>query len=110
MKNLIATALLLLTTMLSAANAASLPAHYPKEFQYAGNVDGLDLSSRQIVIGDMSFYLSEQVTLHSRSKKSDSLGRLRQNIFIGIRFRSNQRVRIIDEIWLLPSNYKRPIH
>jgi len=89
------------------ANGASLPDYYPQNgFPVSGNLDRLDMASREFVISDMQFYLDENVTLHSLSRESDSLGRLRAGIKIGAKFTMYNGKRIITELWLLPSNYQ----
>ena len=90
------------------AHSGSLPEHYPQNgFPVSGNLDRVDLASREIVISDMLFYLDEGVTLHSLSSESDSLGRLLPGTKIGAKFTMQGGKRIATELWLLPGSYDR---
>ena len=59
--------LTLVTTMvLGIANGAQLPAHYPSDgFDRIGNVESINLETRQVVINDMVYLLSEDVVIES---------------------------------------------
>lgn len=90
------------------ANSASLPEHYPQDgFPVSGNLDRVDLASREIVINDMLFYLDNDVTLHSLSSESDSLGRLLPGTKIGAKFTMQGGKQIVTELWMLPGSYDR---
>lgn len=99
--------LTLVTTMvLGIANSAQLPAHYPSNgFDRIGNVDSINFETRQVIIEDMIYILSDDVVLNSLSRSSDSLGRLIKDTKVGFNFSSAGRNRYIREIWLLPSTY-----
>lgn len=99
--------LTLVTTMvLGIANGAQLPAHYPSDgFDRIGNVDSINLETREVIIEDMVYTLSDDVVLNSRSRSSDSLGRLFKGTKVGFNFSNAGSNRYIREIWLLPSSY-----
>ena len=99
--------LTLVTTMvLGIANGAQLPAHYPSDgFDRIGNVDSINLETREVIIEDMVYTLSDDVVLNSRSRSSDSLGRLIKGTKVGFNFSNAGSNSYIREIWLLPSSY-----
>jgi len=92
--------------VLGIANGAQLPAHYPSDgFDRIGNVDSINLETREVIIEDMVYTLSDDVVLNSRSRSSDSLGRLFKGTKVGFNFSNAGSNRYIREIWLLPSSY-----
>ena len=99
--------LTLITTMvLGIANGAGLPASYPSDgFDRIGNVDSINFETRQVVINDMIYILSDDAVLNSLSKSSDSMGRLIKDTKVGFNFSNAGKHRYIREIWLLPSTY-----
>ena len=99
--------LTLVTTMvLGIANGGQLPAHYPSNgFDRIGNVDEVNIETRKVIIEDMVYTLSDDVVLNSRSRSSDSLGRLIKGTKVGFNFSESGKNRYIREIWLLPSTY-----
>ena len=97
---------LVTTMMLGIANGAQLPAHYPSNgFDRIGNIEDINPATRQVVINDMAYILSEDVVLNSLSRSSDSLGRLIKGAKVGFNFSSAGKNRYIRELWLLPSTY-----
>jgi opacity protein-like surface antigen len=90
----------------STAIAATLPSYYPAEgFQRTGIVDAVYADEGRIVIGDISYQMSESAVVHSLSSFSDSMSRVRRGAHVAFRLGSD---RVIKEFWLLPSNYKAP--
>ncbi len=105
---LLSTLSFLLALLVTAAQvqADRLPDHYPKDgFERTGIVDRVDFRSREIVVNDTLYRLSEHAMLHSRSARNDSLGRLRKGAKIGFDFHRAGKQRTITEIWLLPHYY-----
>ena len=99
--------LIMLLAISSTALAGRLPDHYPKDgFDGFGIVDRLDMKTRSLVIGDRYFRMSDDLRLHSRSSDNDSLGRLRERIKVGYKYRQQGQHRVVTDIWLLPSNYE----
>ncbi len=93
-------------TVLGIANGAQLPAHYPSDgFDRIGNVDDINFATRQVVINDRAYILSDEVVLNSLSRSSDSLGRLIKGTKVGFNFSGTRGNLYISEIWLLPSTY-----
>jgi opacity protein-like surface antigen len=87
----------------STAIAATLPSYYPAEgFQRTGIVDAVYIKEGRIVIGDISYSISESTVVHSLSSYSDSFSRIRQGARVAFKLNSN---RVIAEFWLLPRNY-----
>ena len=101
------TLLLILTigiAMAGSAFAANLPGYYPaKGFPNTGRVDAVYAEEGRVVIGDISYQISDSVVVRSFSSKNDSFARIRQGALVG--FRTNGR-QVIEEFWLLPGNYK----
>lgn len=90
--------------MAGTAVAASLPGYYPaKGFPNTGRVDAVYAEEGRVVIGDVSYRISDAVVVRSLSSKNDSFARIRQGVLVG--FRTNGR-QVIEEFWLLPGNYK----
>ena len=90
--------------MAGTAVAANLPDYYPADgFRNTGRVDAVYAEEGRIVIGDVSYQISDTVRVRSLSSKNDSLARVREGVRVGFRT-SNGKV--IEEFWLLPSNYK----
>lgn len=103
MKKQLISAFLIAIALASTAFAQRLPAHYPSEgFQRTGIVDAVLLDENRIVIGDISYAVSDNVVIHSLTAKDVSIARLRPGVRVGIR---NGRSRVLTELWLLPSNY-----
>ena len=91
----------------STAIAADFPKYYPAEgFQKTGLVDAVYAQENRIIIGDISYQMSSSVVVHSMSSYSDSLARVRPGAHVGFRLGSSGR--LIEEFWLLPSNYRAP--
>ena len=91
----------------STAIAADFPGYYPeKGFQNTGRVDAVYAGENRIVIGDISYQMSTSVVVRSFSSKNDSLARVRPGAHVGFRF--GKIGRLIEEFWLLPSNYRAP--
>lgn len=101
------TLLLILTiasVMAGTAFAANLPGYYPaKGFPNTGRVDAVYAEERRVVIGDISYPISDSVIVRSPTSRYDSLARIRKGVKVG--FRTNSKSTIV-EFWLLPSNYK----
>ncbi|MGB5471792.1 MAG: hypothetical protein WBM64_15415 [Woeseiaceae bacterium] len=92
---------------MSTAIAADLPKYYPENgFQKTGRVDAVYADENRIIIGDISYQMSTSVVVRSMSSYSDSLARVRPGAHVG--FRLGKSGRLIEEFWLLPSNYRAP--
>lgn len=103
MKKQIFSLLVIALAFAGTAMAQRLPAHYPSEgFQRTGVVDAILLEENRIVIGDISYAISNDVVVHSPTAKDVSIARLRPGVHVGIR---NSRSRVLTELWLLPRNY-----
>lgn len=86
--------------------AATFPSYYPVNgFPNTGRVDAVYLEESRIVIGDLPYKISESVVVRTLRSKSDSLARIREGAKVG--FRTSRRD-VIEEFWLLPSNYEAP--
>ena len=87
----------------STAIAATFPSWYPTEgFQRTGIIDAVYIKESRIVIGDTPYQMSESVVVHSLSSRSDSMARVRKGARVAFKLGSG---RVIEEFWLLPSNY-----
>ena len=96
---------LALLWMAGSALAQSLPAYYPSEgFQRTGRVDAVLGDSRQIIINDIPYVLSDNAIVHALNSYSVPLSRIRAGATIG--FKTSGR-RQVTTIWILPSNYDR---
>ena len=92
---------------MSTAIAADFPSYYPENgFQKMGRVDAVYAEDNRIIIGDISYKMSTSVVVRSLSSKNDALARVRPGAHVG--FRLGKRGRLIEEFWLLPSNYQAP--
>ncbi len=101
------TLLLILTiafAMAGTALAANFPAYYPaKGFPNTGRVDAVYAEEKRVVIGDISYPISDSVVVRSPTSRNDSLARIRKGVKVGFRTKGEST---IVEFWLLPSNYK----
>ena len=96
--------LLLILTMAAAmagsAFAANFPAYYPaKGFPNTGRVDAVYAEEGRVVIGDISYQISESVVVRSPTRRKDSLARIRKGVRVGFRTKGEST---IVEFWLLP--------
>jgi len=74
-------------------------------FDRIGHVDNLNVETRQIVINDSVYRLSDNVVFHSSSRTSNTLGALAKGTKVGFIFSSAGYRSTIREIWQLPSTY-----
>lgn len=104
MKKTLLLSLMIAFMMTGTAIAANLPDYYPaKGFPNTGRVDAVYADEGRIVIGDISYQMSSSVVVHSLSSNNDSIARIRQGVLVGFK---TSRGQVIEEFWLLPSNYK----
>jgi len=104
MKKTLLLSLVIAYAFASTAIAVTLPGYYPAEgFQRTGKVDAVYADEGRIVIGDISYQISDSVIVRSLSSKNDSLLRVRKGRLVGFRTSGG---RVIEEVWLLPGNYK----
>ena len=89
----------------SGALAGPLPAFYPDDFQYAGNVDRIDIQNRTIVVSDMLRQVADYVQVHDSSGDTSGMRRLRKGMEIGYSTQSSGAGGEVVEIWLLPDGY-----
>ncbi len=91
-------------SMTGTAIASNLPGYYPADgFRNTGRVDAVYAEEGRVVIGDVSYRISDTVRVRSLSSKNDSLARVREGVRVGFRTRNGK---VIEEFWLLPGNYK----
>lgn len=74
-------------------------------FDRIGHVDNINVETRQIVINDSAYRLSDNVVIHSSSRTSNALSALARGTKVGFIFSSAGNKRYIREIWQLPSTY-----
>ena len=97
------TLLLILTiasAMAGSAFAANLPGYYPaKGFPNTGRVDAVYVEEGRVVIGDISYRISDSGVVRSPTSRNDSLARIRKGVRVGFRTKGEST---IVEFWLLP--------
>jgi hypothetical protein len=104
MRNILIAILMVAFAMTGTAIAANFPGYYPaKGFPNTGRVDAVYAEEGRVVIGDVSYRISDAVRVRSLSSKNDSLARIRTGVLVGFKTTSGQ---VIEEFWLLPGNYK----
>lgn len=104
MRKILLPILMVAFAMTGTAVAANLPGYYPaKGFPNTGRVDAVYAEEGRVVIGDVSYQISDAVVVRSLSSKNDSLARIRVGVLVGFKTNSGQ---VIEEFWLLPGNYK----
>lgn len=95
--------LLIAFAMTGSAVAANLPGYYPANgFPNTGRVDAVYAKEGRVVIGDISYVVSESVVIRSLTSKNDSFARVKQGVLVGFR---TGKGRAIEEFWILPGNY-----
>ncbi len=106
MKKTLLFTLMFALAMMGTAIAANFPSYYPtKAFPNTGRIDAVYADEGRVVIGDISYRISDAVVVRSLTSKNDSLARIRQGVVVGFRTRRGD---VIEEFWLLPGNYKEP--
>lgn len=106
MRKLLFAALFTAMTLSGAAIAQRQPTGMPADgFMTIGTVDEIFAEENRIVIGDISYQLSESVKIHTTSASDVSFGRLRVGVMVGIKFGDSE---VIRELWILPKSFKDP--
>ena len=105
MKKLLLIACLIAGAIINTAAADVLPSYYPTEgFDHTGRIDAVYVNENRIIIGDISYQMSDSPVVHSLSSYRDSFTRIRKIAHVAFRLGQG---RVIVEFWLLPSNYER---
>lgn len=105
MKKLLLIVFLIACAIMNTAVADALPSYYPTEgFDHTGRIDAVYVKENRIIIGDISYQMSASPVVHSLSSYRDSFTRIRKNAHVAFRLGKG---RVIEEFWLLPSNYER---
>lgn len=90
-----------LLAVTAAGSAAGLPSGYPQSFDFAGTIDGIEMTADTIVIDDRTLVLRRDARLHGPRGSMDRSA-LRKGMTVGVRHDMQGERMIIRDLWLLP--------
>lgn len=105
MKNFFSTIAILvgLATFSLPAQSRELPGYYPEQFIRWFTIDQIDPAQLKIVVNDFPMNLAQNTKVHSLNTEFSSLQVLKPGMKI---FFSSTNGNTINEIWILPDDYK----
>ena len=104
MKTLVQTLLLLVAVTGLPAGAAPLPDFYPPSFNHSGPLDGVDPRGGTVVIGDVKFFLTSDLRVHTPDRHFATLQTLRPGTRVGINYvKDGKGTPFVADVWVLPA-------
>ncbi|MFZ0255140.1 MAG: hypothetical protein WAN46_05770 [Gammaproteobacteria bacterium] len=102
---------LLLCLFLEIARGQALANESSASFGRTGILDRIDVNSRQVVINDLLYYLTDRVVVHTVNQQYVTLAHLRVGDVVGFRvIEADDSRKLIPEIWMLPNTDKAAPH